>query len=265
MSSASPTAVGATSTDRRPLIAGNWKLHNSIAASRDLARAIVTGLGSAANAEVAVAPVFTALASVAEELKTSSVALAAQDAFWEPKGAFTGEVSVPLLADVGCSYVILGHSERRQYFGETDETVNRKLKAVIDGGLRAIVCVGETLAERDAGQALSRVDQQVRAGLTGLSTDQMSNVVVAYEPIWAIGTGRTASPADAQAVHVSIRRTLGDVFGANVAAQTRILYGGSVNEANAADLLSQPDIDGALVGGASLSADKFLAIVRAAG
>ncbi len=249
---------------RRPLIAGNWKLHNTVSASIELAQAVASG-AAGAHAEVVVAPVYTALYAVGQALRGTEVALAAQDAFWEPKGAFTGEVSVPLLADVGCRYVILGHSERRQFFAETDESVNRKLGAALSGGLRAIVCVGESLAERDAGQAVSRVDAQVRAGLSGLATEAMRDVVIAYEPIWAIGTGRTASPQDAQEVHAAIRATLTELFGGNVAGQTRILYGGSVNEANAANLLSQPDIDGALVGGASLSAEKFLAIVRAAG
>jgi triosephosphate isomerase (TIM) len=253
-----------TDAKRRPLIAGNWKLHNSIEASLELARAVADGVGTNA-CEVVVAPVFTALHAVGNALHGTSVTLAAQDAHWETKGAFTGEVSVPLLADVGCRYVILGHSERRQYFGETDAIVNRKVRAVLAANLGAIVCVGESLAERDAGQAVSRVDAQVRAALAEIDPSQTARVVVAYEPIWAIGTGRTAGPADAQAVHAAIRSTLGELFGANVAAQTRILYGGSVNEANAAILLSQPDIDGALVGGASLSADKFLAIVRAAG
>lgn len=249
---------------RRPLIAGNWKLHNTIEASVELARAVADGVGTS-SCEVVVAPVFTALHAVGKALQGTSVTLAAQDVHWEPKGAFTGEVSVPLLADVGCSYVILGHSERRQFFGETDDTVNRKLKAVVAGNLSAIVCVGESLAERDAGQAVSRVDAQVCAAFAEIDPTAMTRVVVAYEPIWAIGTGRTASPADAQAVHAAIRSTLSELFGANVAAQTRILYGGSVNEANADSLLSQPDIDGALVGGASLSAEKFLAIVGAAG
>lgn len=253
-----------TDAKRRPLIAGNWKLHNTISASLDLAQAVAGGVGTHA-CEVVVAPVFTALHAVGKVLHGTPVALAAQDVHWEPKGAFTGEVSVPLLEDVGCSYVILGHSERRQYFGETDATVNRKLKAVLGAHPAAIVCVGESLAERDAGQAVSRVDAQVRAGLAEIAPAQMARVVVAYEPIWAIGTGRTASPADAQEVHAAIRSTLTELFGANVAAQTRILYGGSVNEANADSLLSQPDIDGALVGGASLSAEKFLAIVGAAG
>lgn len=258
----SPTR--AVTSPRRPLIAGNWKLHNTIDASLALAREVAAG-AKGASAEVAVAPVYTALHAVGQALRGSDIALCAQDAYWEAKGAFTGEVSVALLADVGCRYVIIGHSERRQFFGDTDETVNRKARAVIDGGLRVILCVGESLAERDAGQALSRVDAQVRAGIAGFSEQQMASVVIAYEPIWAIGTGRTAQPADAQEVHVAIRHTLAGVAGQNVAAQTRILYGGSVNDGNAAQLLSQADIDGALVGGASLTADKFLAIVRAAG
>jgi triosephosphate isomerase len=259
-----PRAANLVAHERRPLIVGNWKLHNTVAASAQLARSVATR-AEGLPAEIAVAPVFTALHAVGEILRGTTVALAAQDVFWEPQGAFTGEVSVQQLADVGCTYVIVGHSERRQHFGETDATVNRKVKALLAGGLRPIVCVGESLAEREAGHALSRVDQQVRADLTGLSPSEMATVVIAYEPIWAIGTGRTALPTDAQEVHASLRAALGQVFGAIVAGQTRILYGGSVAEANAASLLVQPDVDGALVGGASLSADQFLAIAHAAG
>ncbi|GAB4198434.1 MAG: triose-phosphate isomerase [Sandaracinaceae bacterium] len=248
---------------RRPLIAGNWKLHHGLDASAALAKSIVESLGSGAAAEVVVAPVFTALAHVRQVLTGSAVALAAQDVHWEDKGAFTGEVSAPLLADVGCRYVIVGHSERRQHFGDTDEVVRKKVEAVQRAGLVPIACVGETLAERESGRTLDVVVRQldtIARDLPGLAS-----VVIAYEPVWAIGTGRVARAEDAQDVHRAIRARLADHGGRALADGVRILYGGSVKPDNAAGLLGQPDIDGALVGGASLEAASFLGIVRAAG
>jgi len=247
---------------RRPLIAGNWKLHNDLAASVTLARAVVAGVDANTRAEVVVAPVFTALAHVRDVLKGTAVALAGQDLHWEPKGAFTGEVSGPLLADVGCELVIVGHSERRQHFGDTDERVRRKVEAAQRAGLRPIACVGETLEEREAGKTLDVVLRQLDAIVSDLPN--VAQLIVAYEPVWAIGTGRVASPADAQDVHAAIRARLVTLAGADAAGAIRVLYGGSVKPDNAAGLLGQADIDGALVGGASLDAGQFLGIIQAA-
>jgi triosephosphate isomerase len=245
-----------------PLIAGNWKMHKTLAEARALAQEIRQGLSPSADMEVAVAPPYTALAAVAAEIAGSPVKLAAQDVFWQKQGAYTGAISPPMLADVGCHYVIIGHSERRQYFQETDETVNRKVKAVLEAGLFPIVCVGETLAEREQGQTFSLVERQVRRGLAGLALSQGERLVVAYEPVWAIGTGKTATPDQAQEVHKLIRGLLPEVVGT---AAIRILYGGSVTPDNAQELMAEPDINGALVGGASLKAASFLGIIAAAG
>ena len=253
-------------SDRTPLIAGNWKMHKSISESVALARSVLHKLPRETRAEVAVAPAFTALHAVHEALGESSrVAMAAQDCYWEDEGAYTGEVSPPLLKDVGCELVIVGHSERRHVFGEQDDQVRRKVGALLTHGLTPIVCVGETLEQREAGETERVVLGQVDAAFEGQSSGALRRVVIAYEPVWAIGTGRTASPDDAQAVHVAIRARVAERFGADAASDLRILYGGSVKPSNAASLLAQPDIDGALVGGASLSPDDFLAIVRAAG
>jgi triosephosphate isomerase (TIM) len=245
-----------------PLIAGNWKMHKTLAEARDLARAIVQGVNPQTRAEVVLAPPYTALAAVAAELAGSPVLLAAQDTFWEEKGAFTGAIAPGMLADVGCTYVIVGHSERRQFFGDTDDTVNRKVKAVLAAGLRPMVCVGETLPEREAGRTLAVVETQVRQGLAGFPASEWERLVIAYEPVWAIGTGKTATPEQAQEVHRLIRNLLPEVAGTDA---IRILYGGSVTPDNAATLLSEPDINGALVGGASLKAELFLPIIAAAG
>jgi triosephosphate isomerase len=250
------------SAARQPLVAGNWKLHKNLSQARELAAHVAEQSVSAA-CEIAVAPVFTALSAVREQLGGTAVALAAQDCFWEPHGAFTGEVSAALLADAGCRYVIVGHSERRQHFGELDEHVRRKAHAVIEAGMAPIVCCGETLTQREAGQTESHVLAQIAAALDGLDARTAQRVVIAYEPIWAIGTGRNASPADAQAVHVAIRSAVAERLGRPLADAMRILYGGSVKPDNARSLLSQPDVDGALVGGASLDAASFMAIARA--
>jgi triosephosphate isomerase len=248
---------------RRQLIAGNWKLHNTLADSVALARA-VREKTSSATAEVAVAPVFTALTTVRDALAGSHVKLSAQDVYWESKGAFTGQVSAPLLKDVGVSYCIVGHSERRQFFGESDETVRRKLRALLAAGIRPIFCVGESLEQREQGATVGVVLGQVAAGLAGIANDALAELVIAYEPVWAIGTGKTATPDDAQAVHAALRTQLVHDRGADFGAAVRLLYGGSVKADNAAQLLAQPDIDGALVGGASLVAEQFVAIVSAA-
>lgn len=251
---------------RTPLVAGNWKLNGTVGESVALARAILHKLDRASSTEVVIAPPYTALHAVHQALgEASRVGLAAQDLYWEDAGAFTGEVSAPLLKDVGCGFVIVGHSERRQLFGETDDTVRRKVGAALSHGLTPIVCVGETLEQREAGKTEAIVLGQLDAALSALDAGGLARVVLAYEPVWAIGTGRTAKPADAQAVHAAIRARLGTRFDAGAASGVRVLYGGSVKPENAAELLGQPDIDGALVGGASLKADSFLAIVAAAG
>jgi len=249
---------------RQPLIAGNWKMHKTLAEARTLARDIRQGVAPGRRAEVALAPPYTALAAVAAELAGSDLRLAAQDTFWERQGAFTGAISPAMLADVGCHYVIVGHSERRQHFGETDESVNRKLSALVAAGLTPILCVGETKAEREADQTLHVVRRQLERGLGARQPTTGAALVVAYEPVWAIGTGLTATPEQAQTVHHFIRSLLREFLGP-AAEEIRIQYGGSVTPDNAAILLAQPDIDGALVGGASLSPVLFLPIIAAAG
>jgi triosephosphate isomerase len=248
---------------RKPLVAGNWKLHNTVGEAVALARAVHDATASA-PCDVVIAPVFTALAAVRDALSGSHVALAAQNVHSEERGAFTGEVSAPLLKDVGCSYVIVGHSERRQLFGETDNTVRHKVRALGRSGLKPIVCVGETLEQREQGATLGVVLGQVSASLAGVPDAEFSQLTLAYEPVWAIGTGKTATPEDAQVVHAAIRAQLERERGAKIAAATRILYGGSVKADNAESLFGQPDIDGGLVGGASLNAEQFVAIVAAA-
>ncbi len=245
---------------RRPFIAGNWKLHKTLAEARTLVRALREEIDVLEAVDVAVAPPTTALHSVAQALDGSPIRLAAQNTHHEMTGAFTGEVSPLLLADVGCHLCIVGHSERRRLFGETNAGVRAKAGALLEQGVSPIVCVGERLEEREAGHTLEVVLEQVDAALKGLALDR---VIVAYEPVWAIGTGRTASPQDAQEVHAAIRERLQATHGP-VAREVRILYGGSVKPTNAAELLAQPDIDGALVGGASLQAETFVPIVQAA-
>jgi triosephosphate isomerase len=246
---------------RTKLICGNWKLHKTIAESVELATAIKNAVGPLRDIEVAIAPVFTALYPVAKRLEGSNVGLAAQDCFWEAEGAWTGEVSAKHLADVGCKYVIIAHSERRQHFGELDAAANLKVRAALRTGVEPILCVGETLAERDGGEAFNVVCRQLDGGLVELTAADAARLVIAYEPVWAIGTGRTATPQQAQEMHQLIRGKLSEKFG-NEANRVRIIYGGSVKPDNAAHLMDQPDIDGALVGGASLKADDFLRIVK---
>ncbi len=245
---------------RIPVIAGNWKLFKTIGESVALVEDLKPLVANIHGVEIVVAPVFTALSRVCDAVKGSNILLAAQDCYWEEEGAFTGEVAPKLLKDAGCSHVIIGHSERRQYFGETDLSVNKKTKAAIAAGLTAIVCVGELLAEREAEQTFSVIETQIQGGLAGLTADSLTHVVIAYEPVWAIGTGKTASDAQAQEVHAFIRRLIARLFNQPAADAVRILYGGSVKPDNAKGLMSQPDIDGALVGGASLKAESFAAI-----
>jgi triosephosphate isomerase (TIM) len=249
---------------RTRFVCGNWKMHETVPEAVSLVEELKAGLGDAAGkVQVAVAPPFTALHAVARALAGSAIEVAAQNVHWEARGAFTGEISAAMLADAGCAHGIVGHSERRQLFGETDEAVRKKAAALLAAGIRPIVCVGETLAEREGNRTLEVVDRQVRQGLAGLSAEQLERVTVAYEPVWAIGTGKTASSAQAQEVHVAIRKILREL-GGSVADRIRIQYGGSVKPENAQELMSQPDVDGALVGGASLKAKDFLAILKGA-
>jgi len=249
---------------RIKFVCGNWKMFKTGPEARALIRELAPLVeGMAGKVQVAVAPPFTALAAAAEALRGTAIELAAQDVHWEAQGAFTGEVSAPMLAEVGCRHGIVGHSERRQLFGESDEAVKKKTGALLQAGLLPIVCVGETLAEREGGKTLDVVGRQVRAALTGLSVGDLARLTVAYEPVWAIGTGKTATAEQAQEVHAAIRSVLRQL-GGGVADQIRIQYGGSVKPDNAAQLMGMPDVDGALVGGASLKAGDFSQIVKGA-
>jgi triosephosphate isomerase len=247
---------------RKPIIAGNWKMNETPSQAVALINEIKP-LVADAKCEVVVCPPFVCLPAAKDALKGSNIKLGAQNVHWEEKGAYTGEISAPMLKEIGVEYVIIGHSERRQYFAETDQTVNNKVLAAFTHDLTPIVCVGETLEQREAGQTEKLVRNQIKEALEGLVTDAVRQVVIAYEPIWAIGTGRNASPEDANDVIKIIRDTVAGMFGQDVAEAVRIQYGGSVNAKNAADLLAMSDIDGALVGGASLKAADFATIVKA--
>ncbi len=247
---------------RTPILAGNWKMHGTRSEAVALAKALAATVGQLADREVILAPPFTALEAVAGAITGTRIRLAAQNVHWESKGAFTGEVSVAMLREAACSHVIIGHSERRQYFGETDETVNRRLQAALAGGLVPIACVGETLAEREANATTTVITRQVAGAFAGITADAIGGCVIAYEPVWAIGTGRTATPAQAEDVHHAIRRQLVGLASEAVAGRVRILYGGSVKPDNVDTLMAQADIDGALVGGASLDAAGFARIVQ---
>jgi triosephosphate isomerase len=253
-----------SASPRRPFFCGNWKLNGSISESVALASEVRNGVATLRGADVVVAPSFTALHAVAKRLEDGPVAVAAQDCHWEDKGAFTGEVSAPQLADVGCKYVILGHSERRQLFGELDAAVNLKTRAALRAGLAPIICVGETLPERDAGETLGRVQAQLDAAIADVSGAELARCLVAYEPVWAIGTGRTATPAQAQEVHAFIRARLAAKHPDHptLAASFRILYGGSMKPDNVRALMAEVDVDGGLVGGASLHAESFVRMVK---
>jgi len=247
---------------RTPLLAGNWKLNCSRAEAAALATAIVEGCRGLDDREVMIAPTFTSLSAVEQALSGSVVALGAQNLYWQDSGAFTGEVSAAMLRDAGCSHVIIGHSERRQYFAETEYTVAKKVSAAVAAGLKAVVCVGETLEQREAGTTAEVIARQVAGGLCELPADKYRDLVIAYEPVWAIGTGKTASPEQAQEIHCRIREMLSQVLTAEAAEATRILYGGSVKPGNVDELMACADVDGALVGGASLKAEDFLRIVH---
>ena len=248
---------------RTPIIAGNWKLNKTIGEAVEFVTLLRSLVADVTDVEIVVAPAFTCLPAVAETLIGGDIRLAAQDVFWEDSGAFTGEVSPGMLKDVGCDYVIIGHSERRQYFGETNESVNRKAKAAHTHDLIPIICAGERLEEREAGKTGAVVTDHVLNGIAGLSADQIVSTVIAYEPVWAIGTGKNATPDQAQKVHELIRSLLSDSYSADVASQVRIQYGGSVKPDNAAELIAQPDVDGALIGTASWEVESFAQIVEA--
>ena len=249
---------------RKPIVAGNWKMNKTCAEARALVDALKGELGNLQGVDVVLCPPATALQAVVGATTGTRMDVGAQNMHWEKSGAFTGELSAQMVVEVGCHYVILGHSERRQYFHETDEMVNKKTKAALAAGLHPIVCVGETLQQREAGETQKVVETQVRGSLAGIDAKGLLNTVVAYEPVWAIGTGKTASPAQAQEVHALIRRVLKEISDDHVAQSMRIQYGGSVKGSNARELFHQPDIDGGLVGGASLEAKSFIEIVQGA-
>lgn len=250
---------------RRPFVAGNWKMNLTLAAGRALAAAVAAEVQQSQPAvDVALCPAFPYLLPIREALGNSGVQLGAQNAYFAAPGAFTGEVALDMLADVGCQWVILGHSERRQFFGDTDAVINQKVAAALAKGLGVIFCIGELLAERQANQTEAVLEKQLTDGLAGIDAAGMARLVIAYEPVWAIGTGVVATPDQAQSAHKFIRGWVSGRYNSRVGDELRIQYGGSVKPDNAAELLSQPDVDGALVGGASLKADQFLPIIRAA-
>jgi len=246
---------------RRPILAGNWKMNMTATQARDLATKLIPLVSSVKDRDIVLAPTFTSLQTVAEAIKGTNMALAAQNLYWEDKGAFTGEISAEMLLDAGCKYVIIGHSERRQFFGETDETVNKKVRQALNKGLLPIVCVGELLSEREAGKANDVIDRQITGALKGVTAVEMQKIVIAYEPVWAIGTGKTATPDQANEIHAFIRQKVKAMYNMDVAEGLRIQYGGSVTPDNVSQLMAKPDIDGALVGGASLKPESFAALV----
>ncbi|MDR3195700.1 MAG: triose-phosphate isomerase [Endomicrobium sp.] len=246
---------------RKPLMAGNWKMNKTVEEAISVVKALKRSISDVTDVDVLICPTFTTLYAVNNELKGSNIDIGAQNLFWETKGAFTGEISPAMVKDAGCSYVLIGHSERRQYFGETDETVNKKTKAALAAGLIPVVCVGETLKEREENVTFKVIEKQLKEGLAGLTAEQAASVVIAYEPVWAIGTGKTASPDQAQEVHAFARKAYGEMY-VDASQKVRILYGGSVNPTNVSELMKQPDIDGGLAGGASLQAESFTKLVK---
>lgn len=248
---------------RQPIIAANWKLHKTVGEARQFIDDLQHQLPNLQGLDAVIAAPFTALAVMYDALSSGDLTfhLAAQDLFWEANGAYTGEISAAMLVDVGCTYVIIGHSERRQYFGETDDTVCRKVQAALESGLNPIVCIGESLAQREANETVAVVTQQIQSGLASCKASLAPRIVLAYEPLWAIGTGVTATPAQAQDVHHHIRSQLTEMWGDNAAQSIRIQYGGSVNPENIATLMAEPDIDGGLVGGASLDVQSFIQLL----
>ena len=248
-------------TERTPIIAGNWKMHNTLAESAALITAL-TKAGNKNHVEIIVAPSYTSLAKVAELANGSEIKVAAQDVHWEDKGAFTSAVSPVQAKDAGATHTLIGHSERRSVFGDTDEILNKKVAAALRHGLTVIFCVGETLEQREAGKILSVIEEQLKNGLNGFTEEQLKGLIIAYEPVWAIGTGKTATPDQAQEVHAAIRAYLGKAYSAAFAGATRILYGGSVKDTNVDEIMAKQDVDGALVGGQSLVAEKFARIIN---
>ena len=247
---------------RKPLIAGNWKMHTTISEAVSLANRIKRDLADFNKADVLLCPPFTALSSVSDVIVDTNIKLGAQNIAWEREGAYTGEISSIMLKDCGCKFAIIGHSERRKYFGESDETVNRRIKAALAGGIVPIVCVGETLEEREKNLAVKIIARQLEGALANLGEDDVKRIVIAYEPVWAIGTGKTATPVQAEEIHRFIRNWINDKISSECASSLRILYGGSVKPANIRELMNEEDIDGGLVGGASLKAESFVEIVR---
>lgn len=247
---------------KRYLIAGNWKMNKTVSEGVELAKGLVENVKDVKDRDILICPPFTILYPIYQVIRGTNVKLGAQDVFYEDSGAYTGEISPTMLKDVGCEYVIVGHSERRHVIKETDEVINKKVKASLKHGLKVILCVGELLEEREAGKTLDVVKTQVVEGLKGISNDEIKNVVIAYEPVWAIGTGKTAKPEDAQEVHSYIRKLLSELYSKEIADDTLIQYGGSVKASNIDELMAMPDIDGALVGGASLVLDEFTRIVK---
>jgi len=249
-------------SERRPLIAGNWKMYKTCEEAVETAAKVAELTADVTEVDIMIAPPFTALSPVSTALATSAVSVGAQNLYWEKEGAFTGEIAPAMLVSAGCRYVIVGHSERRQYFGETDDTVNRKIRAALDSNLIPVMCIGETKNERDSNLTLSVLDKQVQKGLKGFSRDELTKLVIAYEPVWAIGTGETATAEQAQAAHRFIRETIGKTLDQKLSETVRILYGGSVKPNNISGLMKMTDIDGALIGGASLDAKTFSSIVK---
>jgi len=249
---------------QNPFIAGNWKMFKTISEAVDLVNALKEVSSELTDIELVVIPPFTALSEVKKVIEGSTVKLGGQNLFWEEKGAFTGEISAQMLKDAGCQYVTIGHSERRQYFDETNETVNKKIKAALSHELNPIMCIGESLEEREKGKTIDKIETQINSGLEGLGNEEMSKIIIAYEPIWAIGTGLTATPSQAEEVHRFIREKLAEKYGNETASYAIILYGGSVKPDNTYSLLKENNINGALVGGASLKADSFIQIAKEA-
>ncbi|MBN2539836.1 MAG: triose-phosphate isomerase [Deltaproteobacteria bacterium] len=246
----------------RPMIAANWKMHKTIPEGVEFAKQLKKEFSEPGDVDIVIAPPFTALFPVAEVLRDSSIHLAAQNMHWEEKGAYTGEISPTMLVDAGCEFVIIGHSERRTLFGETDAMLNRKIHAALKSGLKPIFCIGETLKERESGTTFEVIKKQIKEGLNNITSDDIRQLTFAYEPVWAIGTGKTATPPEAQEVHRFIRETIAADLGYAHASETVIMYGGSVNPENTGSLMDQPDINGALVGGAALDIDSFEGIIK---
>ncbi len=247
---------------RQPIISGNWKMNKTSIEAREVASKLIPLVSGVKGREIVLAPPFTSLSAVAEVIKGTAITLSAQNMHWEEKGAFTGEISAEMLLDLGCKYVIIGHVERRLYFGETDETVNKKVRQALKKGLRPIVCAGETLAERESGKVNDVIGGLIGGALKGVTAQEMQRLVIAYEPVWAIGTGKSATPEQANEVPGLIRKKMSDAYTADIADSLRILYGGSVTPENVSSLMAMPDIDGALVGGAALKPETFASIVK---